>query len=72
MRFGLSNPTLSNNIFSAQCRTEPGKSYVLEYKDSAEAGAWATAGSLTGAVGSVVIQDTNALSTRRFYRVRQN
>jgi hypothetical protein len=66
----MTNPTFALGVFSVSVQTTIGKTYVLEYKDDLNNTTWTAI--LPGVVGNgtvQVLQDTNATSPMRFYRL---
>jgi hypothetical protein len=67
----LGSITRSGSLGSISFPSVSGLNYTLEYKDSLEEVDWRPIQpSLAGTGGLLVLQDTNAISQTRFYRVR--
>jgi hypothetical protein len=57
---------------SVSFTSQPGSNYVLEYKNSLADPAWTPLSPPTPATGgAMVLQDTNAPATSRYYRLRR-
>lgn len=67
----LVNPLLLNTTFSVQVHCVPGKTYVLECKDSLDDPAWTELDTIAGRGVLQSLTDTDAPLFQRFYRVRR-
>jgi hypothetical protein len=65
----LSNPTRSGQTFTVSFATIPGKSYLLQYKNSLNDAAWTSLSSIPGTGGIRTLTDPFATPNTRFYRV---
>ncbi|MEI7728931.1 MAG: carboxypeptidase regulatory-like domain-containing protein [Verrucomicrobiota bacterium] len=61
--------TPANSNFSLSLPTELGRAYWLEARDGLVGGLWQVIAGLTNREGLNCLMDTNALGTRRFYRI---
>ena len=66
----LVNPILLGTTFSVQIYCAPGKTYVLEYKDSLNDIEWIDLDTVIGRGAMQSLTNTNAPPSQRFYRVR--
>ena len=67
----LTNLALQTNRFTAWVPTVRGRSYFLEYKDSLAAPRWMMRQPVPGNGTIRQLADPSAITTQRFYRVRQ-
>jgi hypothetical protein len=67
----LSNPTWGTNGFSVSARTQSGRVYRLEYKNSLSDSNWTALPLVAGNGGITTLTDSSATGAQRYYRVRQ-
>ena len=67
----LSNPTAGTNSFSVSLPTQSGKVYVLQYKGSLTYSNWTALPLNAGNGETIIVTDTSATNSQRFYRVQQ-
>jgi alpha-tubulin suppressor-like RCC1 family protein len=67
--FSLVNPIFSGSTFRVSLSSEPGRSYRLEYRDSAANGAWTQLPVVMGTGGELTLTNNNAATGMRIYRV---
>jgi hypothetical protein len=65
----LQQPRLAGTTFSATVGTQFGLDYILEYQNTAGASAWTPVQTASGNGSTVVLTDSSADSTTRFYHV---
>ena len=68
--FRLLNPRWMANGFTASLLSQNGKTYVLEYRDSAAGSSWMALPSAVGTGGLLTLTDPAVNIPSRFYRVR--
>jgi hypothetical protein len=64
-------PTVDSNGFSVSLPTQSGRAYRLEYKNSLEDANWIALPLVPGNGAVQVLSDNTAITSQRFYRVRQ-
>jgi sugar lactone lactonase YvrE len=65
----LTNAIFANGVFSVSIPSQAGINYVLEYKASLTDPVWQTVGTTAGTGGVIVLSDSGAAGSTRFYRV---
>jgi len=65
----LTDATFAGGVFSVSIQSQAGANYVLEYKDALTDPAWQTVGTMEGTGGGIVLRDSRAAGSTRFYRV---
>lgn len=63
------NPVISTNNFSLSLPTQSGRVYVLQYKNLLSESNWTDLPLLAGNGGTILLTDTAANNSQRFYRV---
>jgi len=66
----LSAPRWNGNSFSVSLSSQPGVSYILEYKNALTDSSWTALPAVTGTGSTLTLNNTSATGSRRFYRVR--
>jgi len=64
-------PALNTQSFSVKILSQSGVSYILEYRDSMQSGAWTPLPAVPGPGGLLTLTDSSPAAPGRFYRVRQ-
>lgn len=67
----LINPVMGTNGFSLRLPTQSGRVYRLEYKNSLCDTDWIALPLVAGSGGNLVLADSTATNSQRFYRVRR-
>jgi hypothetical protein len=67
----ITNPTLSLTGFSLSLPTQSGRVYRLEYKNSLNDTNWMALPLVAGNGDMLMLTDTTATGSQRFYRVKQ-
>ncbi len=67
----MSNPTLSTNGFSVSVPTQSGRVYRMEHKSSLADAEWTALPLVAGNGINLVLTDSTAAGSQRFYRVRR-
>jgi hypothetical protein len=67
----LENPAWDTGGFRFSLPTQSGRVYALEYKDSLTDNHWTAVPLVAGNGGTVLLTDSTATGTQRFYRVRR-
>jgi hypothetical protein len=67
----IQNPTLSGNSFSFSIPSQSGRIYALEYKNNITDPTWTPLPLVAGNGANLVMTDTTATNSQRFYRVRR-
>jgi hypothetical protein len=67
----LINPVMGTNGFSLTLPTQSGRVYRLEYKNSLGDADWTALPLVAGSGGNLVLADSTATNSQRFYRVRR-
>jgi len=67
----ISNPTLSENGFGVSVPTQSGRVYALEFKNSLADANWTALPLVAGNGDDLVLTDSSATNSQRYYRVRQ-
>jgi len=66
----ISNPKLTGTTFTLSVPTQIGFNYTLEYKNSLSDANWTVVQTIGGTGGTIVLTDSGATGSRRFYHVR--
>lgn len=65
------NPTISSNAFSFSIPSQSGKVFELDYKNSLTDTNWVTLPLAAGNGTNLILMDSNATNSQRFYQVRR-